>query len=151
MFLMLLIIMAIFPKKSKELSDRYLDNFGMNILWGLVAAVTIPVASVIFLISLIFIPFGAFGLLVYPIFLFVARILAIFGLGLYVQNLINKDKKETHLPVVAMLIGLILINVFTFIPVIGWFINMTLYLAGAGVIAVEVARFLSVRKKRKNL
>jgi len=50
-----------------------------------------------------------------------------------------------------MLIGLILVNVFTFIPVIGWFINCILYLAGAGVIAVEVARFLSVRKKRKSL
>ena len=151
MFLMLLVIMAAFPIKTKELTDKYLNSFGTNILWGIVAGVLIPAASIILLISLVFIPFGVFGFLVFPIFLFLARVLAIFGLGLFIYKLINKDDKEKGVPIVAMLIGLILVNVFVFIPIVGWFVNFILYLAGGGVIAVEATRFFSLRKREKKL
>lgn len=149
-FIILLILCAIFPKRTRAYAQDWRKSFGKNFLAGFLFLIALPIAAIILLISMIFSPFGIGGFLIYPIFIYVGMLIAMLGIGAWVMSLVDRDPRKYSAPLSA-LVGVIIYTLLDFVPIVGWLAKFLAVAAGIGIAWGVVWNFLSVRKAKKLL
>lgn len=133
LFVVALIMVLVFPKRSTVLIQSWKDKFGYNLLWGLLFAIVAPIAALILLVTVIGIPFGLGLLLIYPIMLYLGKLIGVVALGGWLQNLYNK-KGAMAATWASVLLGVIVYGLISLVPVLGPVAKALIVLAGIGVI-----------------
>jgi cytoskeletal protein CcmA (bactofilin family) len=136
------LVVWLWRRPALEVLQETKEGFGRMALRGLVFMLLTPVAVVLLLISFVGIIPGVLLALVYAGILVIAKALSGMFLGAW---LTAAYKKRSALQVtwVNALSGVILIEVFSLIPVIGWIAKVVIVLALFGVLTVRVQQRVS--------
>ncbi len=146
--LMLLLFVYIFPVKSTDLVRQWKGNFPMNLLWGIIFLILVPIVAFLFLISILGLPIGIGMLLMYPIYLYLANLVSTLAIGAWVRSLWMKEKSATA-DWIAALIGLILVTAISFIPVLGALVLFVSFIAALGTVtSYDWAFYRGLRDKK---
>ena len=105
------------------------DEAGPAIGWGLLAAVGVPVVSVLVMFSLVGIPLGVLGLLSAPLLYAIGYVTAALALG-------RTMVKEPRSRYVAFLVGVVILRVVGLIPVVGGLVTFLASAYGVGALAI---------------
>ncbi|MFB0565526.1 MAG: hypothetical protein ACETWK_07590 [Candidatus Aminicenantaceae bacterium] len=133
-FILALVLAALFPRQISLASTQIRKSFGSIFGIGLLSIV-IYIGVVIFSALLCFLIIGI-PLLVFFVILGVViqifgRVVLFFFLG---ESLIKAFSKSKISPLVAVIVGLVLLTIIRFIPVIGFLFSLCLSIIGWGVV-----------------
>jgi len=125
-----LFLILIAGKYVKAAEKMVFDSFLKSLGLGFILIVCIPVAIVIFLITLIGIPIAIITLFAYLILFYISKILVGIAVGKKILTGFAKDK-EAPLGW-SLILGLILLTILTNIPYLGWLIYFVIVFTGFG-------------------
>jgi hypothetical protein len=97
------------------------------------------------MVTLIGIPLGLIMLALYLVSLYVSKVIVGFGIGLWILNRLNAEKKFTGNLLWPLVVGLILYVIITQLPLVGWIfglLGMIWALGAAFVVKRETLRGL---------
>ncbi|MFZ5392535.1 MAG: polymer-forming cytoskeletal protein [Patescibacteria group bacterium] len=133
MFVVGLLFVLLFKKFSDSICQNYVKKMGWSLLIGLLMWIVIPVLSIIVMITVVGIPLGIMMLLAYGIVWYLAKVMA----GLAVGSLILSRKNDrAGGMVLSLAIGLLVTELISVIPFVGWLFDLVLMLAGMGAIGM---------------
>lgn len=101
---------------------------------GLVVMIVLPVASIILLVTLIGLSVGALGLIAFAALMLVTSLMAPVVLGAFVHKRIWKSPEHV-VDWRTIVLGTFLYFAIGLIPVIGWVVNLAIFLLTLGAIA----------------
>lgn len=146
LFVVTLIVFLIMPKSFKTVSERWKAHFWLNLLWGFIALIAIPLASIILFATVIGAPFALGLLLIYPIILYLGSVMGIVSLGAWLKALYEKNK-EIDVDLVSIILGFALYGLFLLIGPVGALFQFVVFLAGFGtLVAVIYTKFKNSRE-----
>ncbi len=138
---MALVIVLIFPHKTKMISESIAQKFGSNLLAGLIVLIVVPVVSLMLFFTLIGIPVALILLVFYGIILYAGKLFVGVIAGRYlIDRFFPKWSEKTRL-IIGVLKGAGIIYVLTLIPVLGGIIGFLATLLAFGAIWTERGRF----------
>ena len=124
------IINSIFPKLyDRVVKDLSVKNELKNVLLGLVALIVVPIISFILLFTIIGLRLGFILLLIYILALLVAMLYAACIVGSLILTKLFKAKDNSYL---SIAIGLIVLKLIAFVPVLGGTIYFIAFVYGLG-------------------
>lgn len=135
--LMMFVVGLVLVLVSKDVLDRVSENYtkkmGWSLLLGLLMWIVLPVVAILIMFTVVGIPLGIMTLFVYGLVWYVAKVVA----GLAVGSLIlsRKDKKIAGL-LLSLALGLLVTELISVIPFVGWLFDFILMLAGMGAIGM---------------
>lgn len=91
---LLLILVYLFPKPSKKIALDSINNFGPNILWGLVSLIVIPFAVVLLLVFVLTVKIALVLAALYFLYLLLASIYLPIIAGVWSWKLLSKTHEE---------------------------------------------------------
>lgn len=118
-FVCALIFGLLLKRYTRTLLERISDRPLLELRRGFATLVLLPVASILLLVTVVGIPFGALGLIGFAALMIFASIAAPIVLGSFVHSWFSKSK-ELRVTWLTILTGSVLYIVLTFIPVVGW-------------------------------
>jgi cytoskeletal protein CcmA (bactofilin family) len=129
-----LVFAAIGGRQLRGSSNALTEKPGQSILAALILWIAVPVLAVVAMISLIGIPLGI-GLLVFllPALWFLGYIVVGTRIGTLVLG--TTGRGQTGHPYLAVLIGVLTLQLVALLPVLGWFVLFLAGLWGAGGLA----------------
>lgn len=127
------ILVLLFPKKSVSIISGWKDDFGLNLLWGLLFIILLPIAAILLMVTIIGIPFGIGLLLVFPIFLYLGKMVGIVSIGSWLAKFF-KLKESKNIIWLGIVIGAILYALLSFVPVLGGLVKALIVLSGLGLL-----------------
>jgi len=136
-----LAVVLLFPTFSRSVATESLSHFGRDFLIGAGVLILAPIASVLLIVSLVGLPLGLIGGLVYVALLLVSRICAGMVLGTLVWRLVMKEK-QFRVDWKTAVVGLALLPAVAWIPILGWLVWLVLLLAALGSVTLFVHRAL---------
>lgn len=148
--LMLLLFLYVFPVKTTELVQSWKHNFPLNLLWGIIFLILVPIVAILLLISVIGLPLGIGSLLAYPIILYVGDMVATLAIGAWIRSFWIKET-DLHADWIAALIGFVVVTILTFIPVLGALILFVAFLAGLGALVKYDWEFYQVFRHKDTI
>ncbi len=110
---------------------------------GVLTMIAVPVLVVLFLVSIVGFPLGLMLLSAFLLVVFVSRIYAILWLG---REVVARFGRSPH-EVWALLVGMIIFGVVSFIPVLGGFVGLFVVLFGLGAFTLTLKDYLAVSRK----
>lgn len=125
-----LVLISLWGKQIKKLTDNMLDKIGTSIGWGAVIMFLTPIIAILLLITFIGIPLAFLLIGVWLIALFISKILVGILIG---RSLLEKfwTKKKDSL-IWAMIIGIVIAWIIFSTPVIGWLLSLVALWWGLG-------------------
>jgi cytoskeletal protein CcmA (bactofilin family) len=132
MFVLLgLIMVLVFKNNSRAILKRSTDKFWIEFLRGLIAFIVMPIVAVLAVVTLIGMPLGVIIGMAYIIFIILAKVFAgvIFGSWLH-KILRKKESFELNWQIAVM--GIIVLYVISWIPILGWLLCAVFFLASFG-------------------
>ncbi|MEA3463737.1 MAG: polymer-forming cytoskeletal protein [Patescibacteria group bacterium] len=113
-----LVLISLWNKQIKKLTDKMLDKAGPSIGWGVIIMFLTPIIAILLLITLIGMPLAFILIGVWLIALFISKILVGILAG---RNLLEKlwPKQKDSL-IFAMIIGIVITWIIFSLPIIGW-------------------------------
>ena len=136
--ILLTINKKLFKKIEKE--DKNAINMLKNTCLGFVSLIVIPIVSIVMLCTVLLIPLSIITLLVYGIMIYLSMIASSY----YIGNWIFKDKiKNNYL---LLTVSLLIVYLFTKVPVIGGFISFVSICLG---ISIYINQFIYNIKENK--
>lgn len=138
------LLLYAFPVFTKKTVDIAQHRIGASMGIGLLVLCIAPFLLLLLMFTLIGIPFALFGLMGYGLALYVSKIAIIIVMGQWVLQQ-TKTKAATSM---ALLIGLVVYYLLSFVPLIGWFIGFVFTLWGLGAFVIAKKQtYLEARKK----
>jgi cytoskeletal protein CcmA (bactofilin family) len=129
--LSLMFFVYLFKCCSEKVWKRGREKFWSVLLRGLGVVMLVPIIGILTMVTLVGFPIGFIGLILYGISLYVAQLIAAWGLGKWmVENKIFNIKNEYGL---AML-GLIVLSALSWIPGVNILVGMMATFWGMGLI-----------------
>lgn len=125
-FVLVLLFKNLYNKVVNEINAK--DIF-MNILWGLVGLIVIPIMAIILLCTVVGVELGVVAILVYIIALLIAMVFASMCVGNLLLTKLFKAKDNAYL---SITIGVIVLKLLELIPYVGGFIGLMAFLYGLG-------------------
>lgn len=116
-----LLLIKLFPGFARRISDTMVEHPGRLIAWGFVYFWLIPLAIILFAITIIGLPLAFIVASLYKIFLYIAVVFASLAVGRWLLKKINKTDANL---LFSFVIGIIIITILIIIPFIGWFIGL---------------------------
>lgn len=136
-----LLIVFVFPNKTKMISESIAQKFGINLLAGLIILIVAPIISLMLFFTLIGIPVAFILLIVYGVILYIGKLFVGVIAGRYlIDKFFPKWNKKTRL-IIGTLKGAGVIYVLTLIPILGGIIGFLATLLALGAIWTERGRF----------
>ncbi len=132
-FILGLILTAMLPRFTEKTIAVMQKNAWGSFGLGIAAVIVIPILAVTALVTVIGIPVGVFLLITLGLLCFVAHIYAALFIG---KGVFGWFKKEVH-RAWLLLVGLLVLVIFTLIPVLGWLARAIFVLIGTGAILFE--------------
>ncbi|MFH1822440.1 MAG: hypothetical protein ABH830_01950 [Patescibacteria group bacterium] len=125
-----LVLVSIWRKQIKDLTDKMLDKSGTSIAWGIALMFLTPILAILLLVTIIGIPLSLLLLGTWIIFLVIAKILVGIMIGRAIIEKLWPKKKESL--IWAMIIGIVLLYLILSIPYIGWLLTLIVLWWGLG-------------------
>ena len=122
-----LILVLIIPKWLDQLATNIQNSFWKNLGIGFLILVAVPIAAIICLITIVGAPLMAILTGIYIFLMYIAK----FWVAYYLGKLIGKNK---YSPILTMSIGIFVLQILFFIPIIGSLASFATVLVGLGVI-----------------
>jgi cytoskeletal protein CcmA (bactofilin family) len=141
-----LLIIALFRKYARHIMDTLITTPWKSLGWGFLGAIVIPVSVMILFAVLIGWPIAVLGIYAYSILLFLASIFVAMVIGEKVIRLFKKDDTISLYP--SFIIGILILFVLGFIPVLNFFINICVFLFGAGMLILGTWRLIKEMKAK---
>ncbi len=111
---------------KRAVTESFLKSLGL----GFICLICIPIAVVILLITVIGIPVAIISLFVYLILFYIAKIFVGIAFG---EKILTGFKKGKEAPLGwSLVVGLIIINILTSIPYLGWIVYLAVLFIGFG-------------------
>lgn len=129
-----LVLISLIPKILLQANDKMIKKPIQAIGWGFIYLIVTPVATVILFFTIIGIPLALMIIPIYFIALYVSKVMAGFVIGLALFNKISKETKYKGSLIWPMTVGLVLVVIFTSLPIIGWPIKIILIVWGLGAL-----------------
>lgn len=128
-----LVLWWLFRKKSGELAEHGVKDFGANVVRGFVVLIVVPAAALLLAVTVVGLPLAMIMGLFYGGFLAIAKLLgyAIFGAVLYGYVF----KKGFGLRWHSLVVGVIVMQLIGAVPIIGWAFSFVFFLAAFGALA----------------
>jgi ABC-type xylose transport system permease subunit len=133
-----LVALAIWPDRMQRLARKTSERPGKAFLTGILIVIAAFVVSVVFMLTIIGIPFGLIILILTIILLYVAKIITGLWLGKWMFAKMGKVQK----PWVELVSGLFVLLLVSAIPIIGWLVSLVATLIPIGNLAEELRRRL---------
>lgn len=139
------LLIYFFPKLVKAVKSQVLaaplGNFG----WGLVYLFMTPVVICLALISIVAMPVAGLISLVFLGTMMVAKTLVAMALGDKLAA--NLKLKAFKNPYLSFAFGLLVLQLISFMPILGWIIGFAAFVMGLGAIFTLMKNYLGERKK----
>ena len=126
------VLIALFKRYVRRIMDTMLNKPWHCLGWGFIGLIIIPVAVIILLSLLIGYPFAILGIYIYTIMLYLASIFAGLIIG---EKIIKLFKKEGDISLyLSFIIGMIILLILGFIPILGFLVKIIVLLFGSGMV-----------------
>jgi hypothetical protein len=122
----------IFKKDSEKIIKESLEQPGRKFIIGLVVLITLPIAAIISFFSVVGAPLGVSALFLYGAFFVQGIIYSGIVFGSALHRLIIK--KGDVLSWKTVVVGIILLSLIKWIPILGWIISFIFFLIAFGSI-----------------
>lgn len=127
-----IILIALVYGFVRRIMDTLIKKPWKSLGWGFLGLIVIPVAVVILFITVVGCPFAIFGLYIYSIITYLASIMVGLVLG---EKIIRLFKKKGAIsPYLSFIIGIAILFVVSFIPILNVIVTLLVTLFGAGAI-----------------
>jgi hypothetical protein len=127
-----IILIAISYSFVRRIMDTLMQKPWKSLGWGFLGLIVIPVAVVILLLTIVGFPLAIFGLYVYSIITYLSSVIVGLVIGEKVIQLFKK--KGAVSPYVSFIVGIAILFVASFIPILNVIITLLVILFGAGAI-----------------
>ena len=134
-----IIIVLVAPRKSTEAANKLRTKPLKSLGWGALLLIVTPIAIAISVLTVIGIPLGIAGTLLYGALIFISQLVIGFFIGYWIIQRLNMEETRGSL-VLALFIGFTLLTLVKLIPVVGWIVWWVTVLFGIGAIALLVER-----------
>lgn len=124
----------LFKKYSASVVGEALSSPLQMLGRGFIALIAMPIAGILLLVTLIGAMFGAVVLLLYVVLLIISCIYAGVVFGVWLQRIVYKTN-DTVITWKNVTVGVVLLTLVSFIPVIGWAVRLLAVLITVGSIA----------------
>ena len=123
----------LFRNVSRRLVRDSLSHPGHELLRGFVLLIMVPVTLVLLFVTVVGLPLGFIGALLYAAFLIIANIYAGILLGSWLWKRIRKQA-QYDITIPAAIAGIFLLWAVSWIPIVGWLLQFGLMLMAFGAI-----------------
>jgi hypothetical protein len=145
-FLLLLLLIKVFPKKSLVFLNEAVSNPWVNVGVGFIALFIAPIALLMLAITVIGFPIAALGFMTYGFVVTLAGILSSLVAGSWIVKLFGrKDKFELNW--ITVLVGSTAVVIFKLIPILGWLTMFGLFLLSLGTLTKLANKMLQAETK----
>lgn len=129
------VLLIAFPRFSGEIADRVADDPVRSGGFGLLAAVAVPLALLVLLVTVVGIPLSLAGGLVFAVLVWVGAVYGRFALGAWLLSLADVDNRW-----LALVAGVVLVAVAKFLPVpfVGNVLDSAVFLLGFGALVLAL-------------
>ncbi|WP_166035472.1 bactofilin family protein [Halorussus pelagicus] len=124
------VALLVFPRFSAGVTDRAVSDPFRSAGVGLLLFVEGPILIALLFVSLVGIPLGLLGILLYGIVLWVGYVYGAFALGSWLAGLADDASKW-----VALVVGLVVVSLVGFVPILGGLAQFVVLLLGLGALA----------------
>lgn len=142
-----IVLIALSRIYVRRIMDTMLSKPWHCLGWGFIGLIIIPVAVIILLSLLIGYPFAILGVYVYTIIFYLASIFAALVIG---EKIIKLFKKEGDVSLyLSFILGMIVLLVLGFIPILGFIVRIIVLLFGSGMVLFgswNLVREIKVKK-----
>lgn len=123
------LLLGLFPRFSEGVAERVQHSPLRTGLIGLGAVVGTPILLVALLLTVIGIPIAIVGLLAFALLTWIGLIYGRFAVGAWLLSLVEVDNSW-----LALVVGLVIGAILSFVPVVGGIINAVIFLLGLGAL-----------------
>jgi cytoskeletal protein CcmA (bactofilin family) len=129
-----ILMIALFQRYVRRIMDTLITNTWRSLGWGFLGVIVIPVAVVILFAVLIGYPLGIFGAYIYTILWYLSSIFVGLVVG---EKVIRLFKKEGEISLyVSFIIGILILFVLGFIPILNFLVRIFTLLFGFGAVVI---------------
>ncbi|UPW01564.1 polymer-forming cytoskeletal protein [Halorussus gelatinilyticus] len=125
------VALLVFPRFSAGVASRAIADPLRSAGVGLLLFVGVPILLVLLFVSLVGIPLGLFGVLLYAVALWLGYVYGAFALGGWLAGVADNDSKW-----VALAVGLVAVSLVGFVPILGGLVQFVVLLLGLGALAL---------------
>jgi hypothetical protein len=134
------VVFAVAPKGAATVVGEVRERFGHSLLTGFVLLVTVPVAAVLLLFTVVGIPLSVVGMLLYLATLYPGLIFVAAWLGDRILQRIRKRVDATPSIYWPLAVGAIALALLFAVPFAGWLLRLVAILVGFGALWATVWR-----------
>jgi cytoskeletal protein CcmA (bactofilin family) len=129
------VVLLAFPGFSRavetEVAEEPLRAGGV----GLLGLVGVPLVLVAVAITVVGLPITFLGLMAYGLAVFVSAVLAEYAVGAWALSLADVEHRW-----IALLVGVVGVALLSRLPVVGWVVNLAVFLVGFGAVLTSLYR-----------
>jgi hypothetical protein len=140
-----ILLIALFQKYVRRVMDTLTKQTWKSLGWGFLGVIVVPVAAVVLFVTLIGYPLGVLALFAYSILLYISSIFIGVVVGEKVIQLFRKGGGVSLY--FSFIIGMLILFVVSFIPILNFLIRIFVILFGFG--ATMLATWQLVKDMRK--
>jgi hypothetical protein len=135
------VLAAALPGFYAGVAETLRARSGISLLLGFAAFICLPVAALIFFITLIGIPLGLLIILLYPVLLVVGYVSTGISIGALLLQRYRREQAASRMwRLGATLLGVLGVALLARLPWIGGWIVFLAMLAGLGALALQIGR-----------
>lgn len=142
---LLLVVVYLLPKLSRNAVEANISKFYANILWGFIALIVVPAAIIFIVITVLGLKIAGALMLAYVVALSVAGILSTLVLGETVMKLFGV--KQYRVDWATALVGAGSVFVLSIIPFLGQLVIFVFMLSALGSITVATENYLRSQRR----
>lgn len=136
-----LILVHFLKRSSEELLSNVRQSFGKTALYGFGAVILMPITGLVLLATGIGSILGVILLMIFVLMLIISFVYAGVVLGSMIWGMSGQSIKES-LNWKSIVVGVFLMSVLMFIPILGWVIRCLIMLAAFGSLILVIKRML---------
>jgi hypothetical protein len=142
-----IVLISISGAYVRRIMDTLVQKPWPSLGWGFLGVIVIPVGIVFLFAVLIGYPFAVIGIYIYTILFFLSSIMVGLVLG---ERIIKLFKKQGDVSMyISLLLGLVVLGIIDFIPVLNVIIKIFVILFGAGMVLIGTWNLLKDMRKEK--
>lgn len=146
------VIVLLTPDSAEKVVMNYAKHLWMSLLYGIIALIVVPILGFVFMITVVGIPLGLILWVLYGVSLYLGVVFAALTIGSLIIN--RKSLKWTSM-LLALALGVFLLQIIGIIPWVGGLVYFILMLVGFGsiiysLIHKDAAKPKSSAEKKKS-
>ena len=138
------LLVGLFPQGAQAVSGTLADAPWVSLGVGLAFVICVPVVAILLAISVAGIPLAVLAGMIYVLFVYASRIFVALLVGRAIFSRVRKAAQTSS--VLAVLLGLLVVTVFSNLPHLGGIIALLVALAGTGALVLTTYRLWTRRK-----